>query len=132
MARLCIDLFLPAVRHNSIHDSYQRAATIHATNYYTVENNFAFNVFGHTIFVEDGVERHNIIRHNLVVLTKPCIMCIASDTKPSNFWMQSPTNNWINNSEQQTPPILVPCSIANHLLAPLCSGGRLNSLRLLV
>lgn len=43
--------FASYVRHNSIHDSYQRAATIHATNYYTVEDNFAFNVFGHTIFV---------------------------------------------------------------------------------
>lgn len=95
--------FQSYVRHNSIHDSYQRAATLHAVNYYTVEDNFAYNVFGHTIFVgawcvarapallrtnplhslaEDGVERFNIIKHNLVVLTKPCkyllqLMCYA-------------------------------------------------------
>ena len=48
--------------------------------------------------VEDGVERHNIIRHNLVILSKPCISCISSDTKPANFWQASPTNNWINNT----------------------------------
>ena len=85
------------VRYNSIHDTFQRAVTVHATNHATVLGNVAHDVFGHTIFVEDGVEQYNVIEANLVVKTKPCQICISSDDKPANFWMASPTNFWRHN-----------------------------------
>ena len=39
------------VKANSIHDSYQRAVTTHATFYWEVRDNVAYNVMGHTYFV---------------------------------------------------------------------------------
>ena len=60
------------MRHNSIHDSYQRAVTIHATNYMTVEDNFAFNIFGHTIFVGEQVI--------------PCFLCYIYSGKGRRKW----------------------------------------------
>ena len=85
------------VRFNSIHHSFQRATTIHATNHALVKHNVAYDVFGHTIFVEDGVEQYTVIEENLVVHTKPCGMCISSDKKPANYWMASPTCIWRHN-----------------------------------
>jgi hypothetical protein len=66
------------VRFNSIHDSNQRAITIHATNYFTAKGNSIYNVLGHTVFVEDGVEQYNIIEDNLVAGTHPCNFCTDS------------------------------------------------------
>lgn len=43
------------------------------------------------------MEQHNVIEENLVVHSKPCGMCIASDKKPANFWTASPTNLWRHN-----------------------------------
>ena len=43
------------VRFNSIHHSFQRAVTTHATESANIIGNFAYHVYGHTIFVEDGV-----------------------------------------------------------------------------
>jgi hypothetical protein len=54
---------------NSIHDSFQRAVTIHGTHYSRVANNVAFRVRGHTFFVEDGAETNNVIENNLAVAT---------------------------------------------------------------
>ena len=85
------------VRANSIHDSFQRAVTIHATSYATVADNFAWRIAGHSIFVEDGVETNNVISGNLVGSTTACHMCISSDSMPANFWMSSPSNFWRSN-----------------------------------
>jgi hypothetical protein len=75
------------VRFNSIHHSYQRACTVHATNYMRVQHNFAYRIHGHSIFVEDGVERANVIEENLVAVTMKASTSLRSDaTGPSNFW----------------------------------------------
>jgi hypothetical protein len=48
------------VRANSIHDSFQRAITIHATHHLVVADNAAFRIRGHTYFVEDGVRDYSV------------------------------------------------------------------------
>jgi hypothetical protein len=85
------------VRSNSIHHSFQRASTTHATNYFTVENNVAYLVRGHTFFLEDGVEKWNTLRRNLAISTIPSVASLKSDLKPASFWTASPTNYWIDN-----------------------------------
>jgi hypothetical protein len=55
---------------NSIHHSFQRAVTIHGTHYARVAHNVAFDVRGHTFFVEDGGERYNVFEGNLAALTR--------------------------------------------------------------
>ena len=85
------------VRHNSIHDSFQRMTTVHATHHTTVEGNFGYNIMGHSLFLEDGVERFNVIQNNLIASTVRCYGCLSSDVKPASFWTASPTNFWRNN-----------------------------------
>ena len=53
----------------SVHNGFNRAFTIHGTHYLRLENNVAYGVKGHTIFIEDAVERNNYIYHNLVMMT---------------------------------------------------------------
>lgn len=84
-------------RANSIHDSFQRAVTIHASNYVRVQDNFAFNIRGHSIFVEDGVEQFNVIEGNLIANTMKSYASLKSDLKPASFWTASPTNIWRHN-----------------------------------
>jgi len=44
------------VRGNAVHDSNARVCTLHGVFFLTVEKNVGFKVFGHNIFVEDGIE----------------------------------------------------------------------------
>ena len=46
---------------NSIHDSNNRAITIHGVHYLTVKENVAYNIKGHSIFIEDSIESRNFI-----------------------------------------------------------------------
>lgn len=55
------------VRNSSIWGSRQRCIVIHGTNGVTVRNNICYDIKGHAIFLEDGVERRNVIEENLVL-----------------------------------------------------------------
>jgi hypothetical protein len=52
-------------RDSSVHKSYYRCISIHATNNMTVSENVAFNVAGYCYYLEDGVEQYNKIHFNL-------------------------------------------------------------------
>ena len=82
---------------NSIHHSFQRAVTVHATHYALVKNNVAFDVRGHTFFVEDGNERGNVFEGNLAVLTRCSEGPLSGDATPASFWTSSPANIWRHN-----------------------------------
>ena len=47
------------VKGNSVHQSYNRAFTLHGSNFLRIEKNVVYDVMGHNIFIEDAVERHN-------------------------------------------------------------------------
>ena len=103
LGRYCIHWHLAGDAHesyaksNSIHRSYQRATTVHGTELVTVFNEVAYDVKGHTFFVEDGAERDNTWSQNLGVLTQPLYTMLDGDKKPATFWTSSPTNVWIGN-----------------------------------
>ena len=52
---------------NAVHDSNARVITIHATHYLRVKNNVGYKAQAHNIFLEDGIETHNLIENNLIV-----------------------------------------------------------------
>jgi hypothetical protein len=54
------------LRNSSIWDSKNRCITIHGTSGLQIQNNICFNILGHAIFLEDGVERRNTITSNLI------------------------------------------------------------------
>eukprot|EP01035_Chromulina_nebulosa_P018019 gene18019-23659_t len=85
------------VKANSIHNSFQRAVTTHDTFYWEVRDNVAYNVLGHTFFVEDGTEKYNTISGNLGIRTKLSSASLSSDQKPAVFWTSGPTNFWYDN-----------------------------------
>ncbi len=82
---------------NSIHHSFQRAVTVHATHYALVKNNVAYNVRGHTFFVEDGNEHGNVFEGNLAAMTLCSEGPLDGDSKPAGFWTSSPANIWRHN-----------------------------------
>jgi hypothetical protein len=103
LGRYCLHMHMSGdrsdsyVRSNSVHHSFQRGTTIHATSYTNVKHNFYYFVRGHTVFVEDGVEMFNVIEGNLVVKTLKAHMSLEGDMKPASFWTASPTNFWRHN-----------------------------------
>jgi hypothetical protein len=52
---------------NAIHQTYNRAITLHGIHYFTIQTDVAYDTMGHTIFVEDAAETNNLIERNLIV-----------------------------------------------------------------
>ncbi|MCU0430965.1 MAG: hypothetical protein MUF42_13455, partial [Cytophagaceae bacterium] len=96
------------LKNSSIHSSFNRAVTIHGTESTLTENNFCYDHIGHGIFFEDGSERYNTVRGNVVLVTRrPAVgeELIPSDNEanevqnrtPSSFWITNPNNTVENN-----------------------------------
>ncbi|XP_013418458.2 cell surface hyaluronidase-like [Lingula anatina] len=109
------------VKDLSIHKSFSRCVTIHATHGLLVQNVVGYSTLGHCFFLEDGNEQRNTLDHNLGLLTNPgTILPSERDTKmcttirenviagytPSKtdcnavttFWIAHPNNTFINNA----------------------------------
>jgi hypothetical protein len=85
---------------SSIHHSFNRAITIHGTDFATVENNFCYDHIGHGVFLEDGAEQHNVLRKNVVLLTKRPLAgeeITPSDNSHNEVQNRSPSSYWITN-----------------------------------
>lgn len=76
----------------SIHHTFNRAVTIHAVKYFTVENNVAYHNMGHAYFIEDSIEQNNRIKGNLGLVTLPSSSLLDTDNTPATFWITHPTN----------------------------------------
>ncbi|MBQ4805807.1 carbohydrate-binding protein [Aquimarina sp. MMG015] len=96
------------LRNSSVHKSFNRAVTIHGTDYVTVDGVFAYDQIGHGIFLEDGGERFNTIKNNVVFITrrpKPGEELTPSDNEaneaqnrtPASYWITNPNNYFENN-----------------------------------
>lgn len=85
------------VRNNAIHQTYNRAVTIHAVHHLAVQNNVVYNSMGHSIFMEDAVETNNVIEGNLVVDTRRSWSLLNTDQTPASFWITHPDNIVRNN-----------------------------------
>uniref|UniRef100_A0A671VUA0 hyaluronoglucosaminidase n=1 Tax=Sparus aurata TaxID=8175 RepID=A0A671VUA0_SPAAU len=106
----------------SIHHSFSRCLTIHATNGLLVKHTLGYDTLGHCFFLEDGIEQRNTFYHNLGLLTRPGTLlptdrnetvCISIKDKVykgytpspsteckavSTFWIANPNNNLISNA----------------------------------
>lgn len=84
------------VAKNLVKDSNQRCYVIHGTHGVRIEENVAYNTFGHCYMTEDGGEWENSFIRNLGAKTKPPAKLISageSDGEPSTFWMPTPVNH---------------------------------------
>ncbi|KAK7934147.1 hypothetical protein WMY93_005043 [Mugilogobius chulae] len=106
----------------SIHHSFSRCLSIHATNGLLVKNTVGYDTLGHCFFLEDGIEQRNTFYHNLGMLTRPGTLlptdrnetlCTSIRDKVykgytpspsteckavSTFWIANPNNNLISNA----------------------------------
>ncbi len=90
------------VLNSSIHQSYNRAITIHGTESTLVENNFFYDHVGHGVFLEDGSERFNVIKKNVTLLTRrpaPGEEVTPSDNQFDQVQNRSPASYWITNPQ---------------------------------
>lgn len=99
------------VRNSAIWDSANRCVTIHGTNGVSFSGNICYDILGHAVFLEDAVERRNVLENNLVLhVRKPprgsaapavCTRVVdgqrdcrilGHDGDPSGFWLTNPDN----------------------------------------
>ena len=66
----------------SIHESFNRAVNIHATNYITIERTVIYNIMGGAFFLEDGIEIGNTLQYNLAVFVKASTSLLNEDATP--------------------------------------------------
>ena len=58
------------VKETAIHESFNRAINIHASNYLRLTRNLIYNIIGGAYFLEDGVEIGNEFIGNLAVFVR--------------------------------------------------------------
>jgi G8 domain/Peptidase inhibitor family I36 len=98
------------VRNSAIWNSRQRCLVIHGTNGVELRNNICYDIKGHAIFLEDAVERRNVIEGNLVLRVRSPIdaLIVANHEQrgsaggcggaASGFWLTNPDNTVRNNA----------------------------------
>ncbi len=85
------------VRGISVHDSYARVLTIHATHYLLVQKNVGYRVHGHNIFIQDGIQVGNIIQDNLMISALTSVLMLQSDITVAGYWITNPSNTLVRN-----------------------------------
>jgi hypothetical protein len=104
------------IKNSSIHRSFQRCITVHATNNTLVDNNTCYDFRGHGFFLEDSTERNNTITNNIGFAVKlPFLskILLSSDNRAdtidtrfpavSVFWISNPKNTVTDNIAAGSP-----------------------------
>ncbi|XP_069076732.1 fibrocystin-L-like isoform X2 [Pleurodeles waltl] len=90
--------FKSYVRGCAIHQTYNRAVTIHNTHHLLVENNVIYDIMGGAFFIEDGIEHGNVLQYNLAVFVKQSTSLLNDDITPAAFWVTNPNNTIRHNA----------------------------------
>ena len=93
------------VRNSVIWNSKNRCVVIHGTNGVNIKNNICYDILGHAMFLEDGVELRNTFDGNLVLKVRSPVdgqelLRHESDgvAGSSGFWLTNPNNAVFNNA----------------------------------
>nr|DBA24045.1 TPA: hypothetical protein GDO54_011748 [Pyxicephalus adspersus] len=86
------------VRGCGIHQTYNRAVTIHNTHHLLVENNVIYDIMGGAFFIEDGIEHGNVLQYNLAVFVQQSTSLLNDDVTPAAFWVTNPNNTIRHNA----------------------------------
>ena len=73
------------VKECAIHESFNRATNIHASNYITIESNVIYHIMGGAYFLEDGVEIGNTFKNNLAIYVIASESLLNEDTTPGRI-----------------------------------------------
>ena len=86
------------VRGCAVHNTFNRAFTIHGVHNLLLEDNVAFNNLGHAYFLEDGIETGTIIQRNLGIFTRSSSSLLNVDVTPATFWITNTMNTLRDNA----------------------------------
>jgi len=96
---ICNDGFGSVIKKNVVRQSNQRCFVMHGTSGVWIEENVAFDTFGHCYMTEDGVEHSNHFIRNLGIHTKNSQKLLSqhsgrseTDDRASTFWMTNMEN----------------------------------------
>jgi G8 domain len=89
-----------AIRNSAIWQSANRCIVLHATNGVQVQNNICHDIAGHAYFLEDAVERRNVLEGNLALMIRSPAKGKALQVHEtpvfqagaSGFWLTNPDN----------------------------------------
>ena len=70
------------VKECAIHQSFNRATDIHASNYLTIESNVIYDIMGGAFFLEDGIEIGNTFKNNLAIFVRTSSSLLNEDVTP--------------------------------------------------
>ncbi|KAK3532561.1 hypothetical protein QTP86_024146, partial [Hemibagrus guttatus] len=90
--------FKSYVRGCGIHQTYNRAVTIHNTHRLLVEHNVIYNIMGGAFFIEDGIETGNVLQYNLAVFVRQSTSLLNDDVTPAGYWVTNPNNTIRHNA----------------------------------
>ena len=93
------------MQNSTVWESSNRCVVIHATNGVTVKNNICHDIKGHAFFLEDAVERRNVLEGNLALMIRsPAAAQLLQSHEgdifqagPSGFWLTNPDNAVVGN-----------------------------------
>ena len=105
-------------KESSVHRSYYRCISIHATNSTTVSENVAYDIIGYCYYLEDGVETKNMFAFNMAahihmilpdqpqtsdshlidVYKQSDELTLPADVTAGGFYITNLDNNFIGNS----------------------------------
>ena len=88
------------IRNSAVWQSANRCIVVHATNGVQVKNNICQDVAGHAFFLEDAVERRNLIEGNLALKVRSPAAAkllkahegVVFQGGASGFWLTNPDN----------------------------------------
>ncbi|XP_040210575.1 fibrocystin-L-like [Rana temporaria] len=86
------------VRGCGIHQTYNRAVTIHNTHHLLVEHNVIYDIMGGAFFIEDGIEHGNVLQYNLAVFVQQSTSLQNNDITPAAYWVTNPNNTIRHNA----------------------------------
>lgn len=92
------------VKNSSIHRSFNRVITIHASHNILVERNVAYDHIGSGFFLENAVETGNKFYYNLGLVTRepvPGEELLPTDLGPKQFQISGPGTYWITNPDNE-------------------------------
>ncbi|XP_077349351.1 fibrocystin-L [Lithobates pipiens] len=90
--------FKSYVRGCGIHQTYNRAVTIHNTHHLLVEHNVIYDIMGGAFFIEDGIEHGNVLQYNLAVFVQQSTSLLNDDVTPAGYWVTNPNNTIRHNA----------------------------------
>lgn len=93
------------IRNSVVWNSKNRCIVVHGTNGVMIQNNICYDILGHAMFLEDGVELRNTFDSNLVLKVRGPVQGqellkheLGINGGPSGFWLTNPNNILTNNA----------------------------------